>query len=211
MTWETAAALATAIGTLVLALATFLSVRSANRSAIVSERTLLAGLRPLLVASRPQDPDQKVWFVDDHFEQVGGGQATATATEDVIYLTLSLRNVGPGVAVLDAWYGYPERLTGAHERPRPVEEFHRLTRDIYIASGDVGFWQGALRDNGAEEFDRMHEAVTQRRTLTVDLLYGDFEGGQRVISRFALMPTGEDAWLAVNARHWNIDRADPRS
>ena len=53
--------------------------------------------------------------------------------------------------------------------------------------------------------------MTERRQLTVDLLYGDFEGGQRVISRFALMPRSDDGWHATNARHWNLDRADPRS
>jgi len=44
----TVSALATAGGTLVLAVATFASVRSANRAARAAERSLLAGLRPLL-------------------------------------------------------------------------------------------------------------------------------------------------------------------
>ena len=43
--WVTISSLATAGGTLVLAVATFSSVRSANRSARVAERSLLAGLR----------------------------------------------------------------------------------------------------------------------------------------------------------------------
>ena len=61
--WVTISALATAAGTLVLALATFASVRSANRAARVAERSLLAGLRPLLVPSRLDDPPQKIGFV----------------------------------------------------------------------------------------------------------------------------------------------------
>jgi hypothetical protein len=40
--WVTISSLATAGGTLVLAVATFSSVRSANRSARVAERSLLA-------------------------------------------------------------------------------------------------------------------------------------------------------------------------
>ena len=40
--WVTISALATAGGTLVLALATFASVRSANRAARVAERSLLS-------------------------------------------------------------------------------------------------------------------------------------------------------------------------
>jgi hypothetical protein len=45
--------------------------------------------------------------------------------------------------------------------------------------------------------------------LTIDLLYGDAEGGQRVISRFTLTP-GDAMWLASPSRHWNVDRPDPR-
>jgi predicted cupin superfamily sugar epimerase len=44
----------------------------------------------------------------------------------------------------------------------------------------------------------------------VDLLYGDHEGGQRTISRFSLTPHEEGTWFAAVARHWSLDRADPR-
>ena len=46
--------------------------------------------------------------------------------------------------------------------------------------------------------------------MTIELLYGDGEGGQRVISRFALLPVGDDDWLINVSRHWNLDRDDPR-
>jgi hypothetical protein len=49
--WPTIASLATAGGTLVLALATFSSVRSGQRSTQIAERALLIGLRPVLVPS----------------------------------------------------------------------------------------------------------------------------------------------------------------
>jgi hypothetical protein len=52
----TIAELGTAGGTLILAIATFGSVRSANRAARVAERSLQIGLRPLLVESRREDP-----------------------------------------------------------------------------------------------------------------------------------------------------------
>ena len=65
--WETLASLGTAAGTLVLAVATFASVRSANRAARTAERSLLAGMRPLLVTSRLQDLAQKVMFGDEHW------------------------------------------------------------------------------------------------------------------------------------------------
>jgi hypothetical protein len=46
--------------------------------------------------------------------------------------------------------------------------------------------------------------------VTIDLLYGDHEGGQRMISRFALSATPTGSWLAVVGRHWNLDRPNPR-
>ncbi len=54
--WVTVSALATAGGTLVLAVATFGSVRSANRAARAAGRSLLAGLRPLLMPRHPHRP-----------------------------------------------------------------------------------------------------------------------------------------------------------
>jgi hypothetical protein len=39
---------------------------------------------------------------------------------------------------------------------------------------------------------------------------GDHEGGQRTISRFALIPVGDDRWLASVARHWNPRPPEPR-
>src|SRR6266702_110129 len=104
--WVTISALSTAGGTLVLAAATFASVRSANRAARATERALLAGIRPVLVASRLEDPPEKVGFHDDHWVRVGGGRAVAEATDDAVYLAIALRNVGSGLAVLDRWDFY---------------------------------------------------------------------------------------------------------
>jgi hypothetical protein len=75
--WVTISSLATAGGTLVLAGATFASVRSANRASRVTERSLLAGLRPLLVPSRPDDAPQKVGFVDGKWLRVAGSSGPA--------------------------------------------------------------------------------------------------------------------------------------
>jgi hypothetical protein len=46
--------------------------------------------------------------------------------------------------------------------------------------------------------------------ITIDLLYGDQEGGQRTVSRFALIPTENGQPIASVSRHWNLDRSDPR-
>jgi hypothetical protein len=208
MDWATASALATATGTLVLAVATFASVRSANRAARVSERALLAGLRPVLMPSRWQDPAEKVGFADNHWIKVEGGRAAAEANDDVIYLVIPLRNAGTGLAVLDRWDIYPERVLDSTYRD--PAGFHRLTRDLYLSAGDIGFWQGALREPDHPEFIAIKAAIESRQALTVDLLYGDHEGGQRTITRFGILPTEDGSWISVVSRHWNLDRADPR-
>jgi hypothetical protein len=213
--WVTISALASAGGTLVLAGVTVASVRSANRAARVAEQSLLAGQRPLLVPSRNEDPAVKVGFQDDVWFLVPGGQAVAQATDEADYFVISVRNVGTGIAVLHAWRLDPELSLerGAHVSPPPLEEFTTLTRDLYVAPGDVGFWQGSFRDRASDGYRTARRAVESRQRLGVDILYGDFEGGQRAISRFMLTPReAEDGtrWFASVGRHWNIDRPDPR-
>jgi hypothetical protein len=208
--WVTISSLATAGGTLVLAVATFGAVRSANNAARVAERSLLATQRPLLMPSRLQDAPQKVGFIDGKWFQVPGGCGIAEAGDDAVYLVMSVRNVGTGMAVLHGWQFTAERRLGASPMP-PLDAFHRLTRDLYVPAGDIGFWQGAMRDAGDDAFDAAQDAVRTRRPFTIDVLYGDHEGGQRVISRFTMNPRKEGGeWVASVARHWNIDRPDPR-
>jgi hypothetical protein len=208
--WATISALATAGGTLVLAGATFASVRSANRAARVAEQSLLASLRPLLIPSRLEDPQQKVNFVEGKTIVVPGGGGTAETGPGAVYLAVSLRNAGSGIAVLHGWHFWPERRLSRDEPP-PLDRFTRLTRDLYIPVGDTGFWQGSFRDPSSPEFIAARHAIENRQPVSVDILYGDFEGGQRVVSRFVLLPRADgDGWLAAIARHWNIDRVEPR-
>ena len=205
--WPTIASLATAGGTLVLAAATFASVRSANRAARTAERSMLAGLRPLLLGSRTEDPSQKVMWADRHFAYVPGGRAVVEVDGDAIYLAGSVRNAGAGVAVLDGWR-VQLRHDGDMERSE-LDAFRRLTRDLYVPVGDVGFWQGAIRDVDDPDRATVLAAIDTREILMVDVLYGDQEGGQRTITRFSLTPVN-DGWLFAAGRHWNIDRDDPR-
>ena len=201
--------LATAIGTLALAVTTAVSVRSANRSARVAERAMLAGIRPLLLPSRMTDEEQKVGFIDQHWVHLPGGYGTAEATDEVVYLTISLRNAGGGLGLLHGWAVIPDSHGGT-----PVTElagFRRLTRDLYIAGGDIGFWQGAIRSVDDPLFQPLCERIRERQQFVVELLYGDQEGAQRTISRITLQPVGEaGAWLATISRHFYPDREDPR-
>src|ERR1700685_3015806 len=152
--WVMISAITTGGGTLVLAGATFASVRSANRASRAAEQSLLSGLRPLLMTSKAQDPALKVGFADNHFVELPGGSATAEATDSAIYLTMSVRNVGNGMAILHGWRVEHSNELSGMTRPE-VSDFHRLTRDLYVAVGDVSFWQGALRDPTEPEFSEV--------------------------------------------------------
>ena len=277
--WATIASLATAGGTLVLAVSTFASVRSANRAARAAERSLLAGMRPLLMPSRLQDAEQKILFGDGKWVHVpgGGGAAEVAAAgevgdlaprglfaagsagtddggsgsagtddggpedggpedggledggledggledgglhdgglhdgglDDAVYLAISLRNAGTGIAVVLGWRFSPRPLLGNDEHPSP--EFRRQGRDLYIPAGDMGFWQAAFRDPADPQYAEAKKVVESRQSVTIDLLYGDHEGGQRMESRFNLLPVREGRWLASAGRHHNVDRPDPR-
>ncbi len=133
--WVTISSLATAGGTLVLAVATFSSVRSASRSAKVSERAFLAANLPLLVPSQLTDPPEKVRFQDDHWVKLQGGHAYADATDGAIYFAIALRNASQGLALLDRWrVDTSSSPTDFNSPPPDPLTFRRLTRDLYITA-----------------------------------------------------------------------------
>ena len=207
--WVTISSLATAGGTLVLAIATFGSVRSANRAARVAERSLLLGLRPVLLPSRPEDPPERVTFVDRGFT-VEGGSAHVEPGERAIWLAIPIRNVGAGLAVLHGWQVRPRKATAGDDHGDPAD-FRMLARDLYVAAGDTGYWQGALRDPEDQLFHDVRSAIAAGEALEVEVLYGDHEGGQRTISRYGVRPDDDgEGWGAVVIRHWQLEGLDPR-
>lgn len=209
--WATISSLATGAGTLVLALATFASVRSANRSARLAEAALQEQRRPLLTQSRYNDPPQKVMFVEGRWVRAEGGRAAAEQDNGRVYLAISVRNVGSGIAVLQGWAVRVGAITsGNMPTHTPEEQFRGQSRDLYIPAGDVGMWQGALRDPDDRTRAAVAEAIETRAQLSVELLYSDQVGGQRTITRFGLVPSGDDSWLAPMNRHWYLDWAGPR-
>jgi hypothetical protein len=122
---------------------------------------------------------------------------------------LSVRNVGNGIVVLHGWRLEPSAGLDTSSRP-DIGSFRRLTRDLYISSSEVGFWQGVIRNEQDPDQRLVVERVAARERIVIDLLYGDHLGGQRLITRFSLLPGAEDGWLGVVSRHWNVDRPDPR-
>jgi len=213
--WSTISALATGGGTLVLAAATFASVKSANRSARVAERAMLVNMRPVLVPSRPDvDPVERFGFGDTPMIQLTPGNGLVRDTGDIVYLAMAVRNVGTGLAVLHGWHARPRPSFALAQRMEPPDPdgFHPQLRDLYISANDTGFWQGALRDPNEEGVAAVRKAIAERDGIMVDLLYGDHEGGQRTISRFGLTTEKADGdqWICGVIRHWSLDGVDPR-
>lgn len=204
--WVTISSLGTAGGTLVLAVATFASVRSANRSARIAETSLLEQRRPILVHSRLDDPLQKIMFGDGRWVSAEGSRAVVEHENGNVYLAISLRNVGQGVGVLRGWDVWPETQGGRSDHRDPGE-FRQTIRDLFIPPGDIGLWQGALRDDSEEIHGALLRNHGTRRSFAVDLLYSDHAGEQRAISRFTIQPAGDDGWMAAVVRHWRLDAA----
>ena len=213
--WETVSSLATGAGTLVLAVATFAAVRSSNRSARIAELALQEQRRPLLVQSRlGVDPEQKIMFVDEHWVHVGGGYAVAEDEDGLIYLVMSLRNVGAGIGVCQGW-GVRTGLLRNNVDHLNEDELRTQTRDLYIPAGDIGLWQGAIRDRSDPAHDEVARAISEREPISVELLYSDQAGAQRTITRFTLVPNRRDdaeeaSRLISGGRHWYLDRVGPR-
>lgn len=208
--WSTFSSLATAAGTLVLAVATFSAIRSANTSARTAERTLLAGLRPVLFPSRLTDPAQEIRWGDNHAAVLEGGRSSVEHVDGVIYLAMSLRNVGAGIAVIHGWRAGPEERVFEDYRPE-LDDFRIQLRDLYVPAGDSSFWQAAVRDPQHPDRSDLLEGI-ERGSLIIDVLYGDHEGGQRIVSRFNALrrSEGSPSWECSVIRHWTIDRHDPR-
>jgi hypothetical protein len=207
--WTTISSLATGGGTLVLAVATFAAVRSSNRSARLAEVALQEQRRPVLTQSRFDDSDQKVMFIDGRWLHVAGGGAAVLHENGVVYMVMSLRNVGSGIGVLQGWF-IRAGLVGAAGDHAPEDRYRAQTRDLYIPAGDVGIWQGALRDANDSDHGEVASAIAARQPLTLELLYSDQVGRQRTITRFTITPVGEDRWLGAVGRYWYLDRAGPR-
>ena len=204
MDWVTISSLGTAGGTLILAVATFGATRSANRSARISELALRQQLRPVLMHSQLEDPEQKIMFHGGYWVQVAGSGAAVEHSDGVVYMSLSLRNVGSGIGVLLGWDVLPDVQTGRQQH-KPPEEFRQQMRDLWVPAGGIGLWQGALRDDSEDMHGAMREVAANPRGFAIDLLYADHLGKQRAISRFSVTPLPEDRWIASVVRHWPLD------
>ena len=217
--WATLADVGTAAGTLILAGATFVAVRAAARSTRIAERALLSGQRPVLAAAGPGDGAESVQFADGRVFSLRNGHALVRLDAGVIYLAIPLSNVGAGLAML---HGYRLRGESANDvardprgvaghlrgdPPPPPGTFAPQQRDLLISATRSGFWQAALRDPAAPVYQETAQAMATGGRVTVDVLYGDHEGGQPSVTRFVLLPDPDpdaDAWRCDATRYWSL-------
>jgi hypothetical protein len=99
-------------------------------------------------------------------------------------------------------------VSGADAGHADPGEFQRTVRDVYVPPGDAGFWQAAVRQHESRFLPVISQAVSEPTHLTIDVLYGDHEGGQLTVSRFVISPEGDGVWSAAAGRHWILERED---
>jgi hypothetical protein len=217
----TIASLATAGGTLVLAVATFSATRSANRSARIAERALDLNLRPVLIPAHEWDAAERVTFFDQ-VVQLRGGYATVEQRAGNLYFAAQLRNVGAGIGVLTSWLvevgpALPPASSASFsptssdsqlslDPPPHYETFVPQLRSLYVPAGDVGYWQGAVRECDTERGDgeALRRAVEAGDRLTLWLRYSDPDGGHDTVTRYSLSPDENGDWLFGIGRHWSL-------
>jgi hypothetical protein len=200
--WVTIAGIATAVGTLVLAVATFGATRSANRAARIAEESLLAGLRPALVPSRAEDPAEDVVWGDDHTITLAGGAGWVEEAGGNVYLALALRNVGAGLAVLRGYHVVPGRPDASSPHAEQ-DAFRGQQLDLYVPAGDAGYWQASLRNPDDPLLPALRQAVEANDIVALELLYTDHRGSQPTITRFALRAGEGPRRTPRVMRHWS--------
>jgi hypothetical protein len=205
----TIASLATAGGTLVLAIATFASTRSANRSARIAERALDLNLRPVLIPAHEWDAAERITFYDE-IVQLRGGFATIEDRSGNLYFAAQLRNVGAGIGVLTSWLveAGPD-MPLSSDAALAIPDFGTFVmqqRSLYVPAGDVGYWQGAIREADTDRGDAaaLRRAIDNHERLTLYLRYADPDGGHDTVTRYSLMPDENGDWLFTIARHWSL-------
>jgi hypothetical protein len=150
-------------------------------------------------------------FLEGRWLSAEGGRAAVEVVDGVVYLAISLRNVGSGIGVCQAWVVRPRRGTsGDYPTHAPLDQFRLQVRDLYIPAGDIGMWQGALRNPSDPVRLEVADVIADRRPFTVELLYSDQAGRQRTISRFGLTPVDGGSWIVGLSRHWYLDWEGPR-
>ena len=144
----------------------------------------------------------------EHPSLLGPPLVYTTKSDVVLQRPDKLRVITSGDGPPSEFY-YDGKTMMAFE-PVATHDVRTLSRDLYVPSGDIGIWQGALRDSDHEWHAPLRDVIDRRSRFTIELLYTDNVGDQRTISRFTVTPTGDDGWMASVGRHFYLDGPAPR-
>ena len=153
-------------------------------------RTIAAGEPPsrarAVAAAGPRREDD---VGRRHWAAVAGGRAAVEIADGNIYLAMSLRNVGSGIAVLHGWWPSGERRL-AGTRPRRSRGLPDAdARPVHSPRATSASGRAPSETRGRPRPTRALPMPSPLpRPISIELLYGDHEGGQRAISRFHLVP-----------------------
>ena len=191
----------TAAGTLGLAIATFASRCAPATVGPTGRTSSQIGIRPVLATSRLEDAPIKIMYGDQHWVKIEGG-APLRGHRPGHLLGHGLAQCRPASPSSTAGASTPSfrplligptTLTGSSPRLGTC-----TSRPTTPGSGRERCGTRTTPIEAARQ-DRSRPAGT------LDLLYGDHEGGQRAISRFSLVARADNQWLASVVRHWNLE------
>lgn len=96
--------------------------------------------------------------------------------------------------MLHGWRVEPSRDVATMSDRPGLNAFRSQSCDLYVPAGDVGFWQGAIRDRTNSSWDLVAERIEAREGLVVDLLLQRSPWRQRMITWFSYLP--RRGWVA---------------
>ena len=160
----------------------------------------------MLIPAHEWDAAERVTFYDE-IVQLRGGFATVEERGGNLYFAAQLRNVGAGIGVLTSWLVEADNGRRSLNQLAPdTSNFVAQQRSLYVPAGDVGYWQGAIREGDTDrgDADALRHAIEAGERLTLYLRYADQDGGHDTITRYTLMPDENGDWLFGIARHWSL-------
>jgi hypothetical protein len=206
------AGLATALGTALLAAATFVLARRTGEQSRTATAALEAQVRPLLIDVAPGsdgDHEAPLYPNGERGEKWKRGYAVVTFDGGRGYVSVPLRNIGPGPAhILGA------RLEATHASGPPLELW--MATKQFVPSGEVVRVSLLLGNDARHLQGAFVDAVRQRGSgLTLVVEYADVGGGQRTRSRLELARRiAEEGWIVAGIEHYRCgdggDGPDPR-
>jgi hypothetical protein len=169
--------------------------RADARAALTAlERQAGAGYRPLLVdvpTTGPAPPDVEAGFAGLEPRPFDPRSVFVAFESGNIYVSVPVRNVGHGVAVID---GEGIELTG----PFVGALEHRPAPRAHVPVGETARVELIADDLGAED-----GSTTGAITWQLTVPYGDLAGQQQAVARLQIAPRQDDV-----RQPWRVERVD---